>query len=157
MAGSPQKTRGVPTNRAKPGATLRRCSAGAAERRRDSSRKNTRDGAAVLRGREERFLPTRPGAQTTRARKNRAAPLGMTGWSGARDAQPLQAGLNCDAPPGLQSGWRDELAATEDAERFLSSRPGAQKPCAGKSRAAPFGMTGWSGARDAQPLQVGLN
>ncbi len=71
-----------------------------------------RDGAAVLRGREERFLSSRPGAQTTRARKNRAAPLGMTGWSGARDAQPLGAGLNCDAPPALQSGWRDELAAT---------------------------------------------
>src|SRR5260370_27535157 len=51
----------------------------------------------------ERFLPTRPGAQTTRARKNRAAQLGMTGWSGARDAQPLQAGLNCDAPPALQT------------------------------------------------------
>src|SRR5260370_1401752 len=75
-------------------------------------RQKARGGAAVLRGREERFLPTRPGAQTTRARKNRAAPFGMTGWSGARDAQPLQAGLNCDAPPALQSGWRDELAAT---------------------------------------------
>src|SRR5260370_6069625 len=78
----------------------------------DSCGKKARDGAAVVRGREERFLPTRPGAKTTRARKSRAAPLGMTGWSGARDAQPLQAGLNCDAPPALQSGWRDELAAT---------------------------------------------
>src|SRR5260370_23381333 len=44
--------------------------------------------------------------------------------------------------------WRDELAATEDAERFLSSRPGAQKPCAGKNRLASFGMTAWGAGRE---------
>src|SRR6266481_5795337 len=112
MPGSPRKESG-----AKPGATLRGWSAGAVERalRRTFVRlekmRRWRDELAATED-AERFLPTRPGAQTTRARKNRAAPLGMTGWSGTRDAQPLQAGLNCDAPPALQSGWRDELAAT---------------------------------------------
>src|SRR6266481_1397614 len=38
--------------------------------------------------------------------------------------------------------WRDELAATEDAERFLPTRPGAQTTRAGKNRAASFGMDG---------------
>src|SRR6266446_10036885 len=38
--------------------------------------------------------------------------------------------------------WRDELAATEDAERFLPTRPGAQTTRARKNRAAPLGMTG---------------
>src|SRR5258707_14676628 len=61
---------------------------------------------------------------------------------------------DCDARPALQSGWRDELAATRDAERFLPTRPGAQTTRARKYRAAPLGMTGWSGARDAQPLQA---
>src|SRR5713101_1055343 len=32
-------------------------------------------------------------------------------------------------------------ARRKGEERFLSPRPGAQKPCAGKSRVAPFGMT----------------
>ena len=32
-------------------------------------------------------------------------------------------------------------ARLRSEERFLSSRPGARKPCAGKSRVAVFGMT----------------
>src|SRR6266481_5001811 len=79
----PAKTRGVPTNRGK----ALRCSQTVLNGRGGEDgerfiRQKARDGAAVLRGREERFLPTRPGAQTTRARKNRAAPLGMTGVVG---------------------------------------------------------------------------
>src|SRR6266446_2905815 len=107
MPGSPCKKRGESQQTgAKPGATGRRWSALAAERplRRTFVRlekmRRWRDELAATED-AERFLSSRPGAQTTRARKNRAAPLGMTGWSGARDAQPLQAGLNCDAPPAL--------------------------------------------------------
>src|SRR5258707_4746956 len=75
------------------------------------------------------------------------AGLGGAGYPGltafvALRVRPEGLTYDCDAPPALQSGWRDELAATGDAERFLSSRPGAQKPCAGKSRPAPFGMDG---------------
>jgi len=43
-----------------------------------------------------------------------------------------------DGEGGL--GWF--CAAVPDGdERFLSTRPDAQKPCAGKSRVASFGMT----------------
>jgi hypothetical protein len=50
--------------------------------------------------------------RSERGRKSRPAPFGMTVGT-ARDTQPLQAGLTCVAPPALESGWRDELAATK--------------------------------------------
>jgi hypothetical protein len=154
----PAKTRGVRTNRGKARRyTQMVLSARGGEDGERFIPQNTRDGAAVLRGREERFLPTRPGAQTTRARKNRAAPLGMTGWGGARDAQPLQAGLNCDAPPALHSDCAQRARRRGWGEIHPAKYAGCGGPlCAGrrfrrsesgrKSRPAPFGMTdvvGW--------------
>ncbi len=176
---SPQKTRGVPTKRDKARRytqTVVSARGGEVARRtfvRLEKMRRWRDELAATED-AERFLSSRPGAQKPCAGKSRAAPFGMTGWSGARDAQPLQVGLNCDAPPALQSGWRDELAATRMGrdssrkntrdgaavlrgreERFLPTRPGAQTTRARKNRAAPLGMTGWSGARDAGLYRLG--
>jgi hypothetical protein len=41
-------------------------------------------------------------------------------------------------------------------ERFLPPRPGAQKPCAGKSRAAPPGMTGMLSGLMSEPFEAPL-
>ncbi len=39
-----------------------------------------------------------------------------------RGTQASRPGLNCDARPALESGWRDELAATKDGERFIACK-----------------------------------
>src|SRR5712664_3977888 len=99
---------------------------------RDSSRRK-RDGAAVLSAQADPF------ARAKGEERRRPAPFGMTGWGwGVRGTQASRPGLNCDAPPALEGGWRDELAATKEAEGFipqnardgaavLPARPGAQK------------------------------
>src|SRR6266436_4035780 len=95
----------------------------------------------------------------------------MTGWGWVvRGTQASRPGLNCDAPPALEGGWRDELAATKEAERFIpqKARDGAAvlsaraDPFAGakgeeRRRPAPFGMTVGGVVRGTQASRPGLN
>ena len=66
-----------------------------------------RDGAAVLSAQADPF------AGAKRGRKSRPAPFGMTVGLGGVGYPASRPGLNCEAPTALESGWRDELAATK--------------------------------------------
>jgi hypothetical protein len=65
-------------------------------------------------------------------RKSRPAPFGMTGWDWVvQDTQASRPGLNCDAPPALESGWRDEPAV---AGRLAATNDGRDSSLAQKAR-----------------------